>query len=58
MGLNITVMSYDGHLDFGIVADRDLMPDVHLMIDWLGEELEALRVKPRAKSRAKAARRR
>jgi WS/DGAT/MGAT family acyltransferase len=54
MGLNITVMSYDGHLDFGIVADRDLMPDVHLMIDWLGEELEALRVKPRAKSRAKS----
>jgi diacylglycerol O-acyltransferase len=50
MGLNITVMSYDGHLDFGIVADRDLMPDVHLMIDWLGEELAALRVKPRAKA--------
>jgi diacylglycerol O-acyltransferase len=42
MGLNITVMSYDGHLDFGIVADRDLMPDVHEMIGWLQEELEAL----------------
>jgi WS/DGAT/MGAT family acyltransferase len=42
MGLNITVMSYDGHLDFGIVADRDLMPDVNLMIGWLHEELEAL----------------
>jgi WS/DGAT/MGAT family acyltransferase len=42
MGLNITVMSYDGHLDFGIVADRDLMPDVNLMIGWLREELEAL----------------
>jgi WS/DGAT/MGAT family acyltransferase len=43
MGLNITVMSYNGHCDFGIVADRDLMPDVHEMIDWLGEELEALK---------------
>jgi WS/DGAT/MGAT family acyltransferase len=43
MGLNITVMSYNGHLDFGIVADRDLMPDVHLLIDWLREELDALR---------------
>ncbi|MEA2457744.1 MAG: diacylglycerol O-acyltransferase / wax synthase [Thermoleophilaceae bacterium] len=43
MGLNITVMSYDGHLDFGIVADRDLMPDVDLMIGWLAEELDALR---------------
>ena len=43
MGLNITVMSYDGHCDFGIVADRDLMPDVRDMIGWLGEELDALR---------------
>jgi diacylglycerol O-acyltransferase len=43
MGLNITVMSYNGHLDFGIVADRDLMPDVHDMIGWLDEELEALK---------------
>ena len=42
MGLNITVMSYDGHLDFGIVADRDLMPDVNKMIGWLQEELDAL----------------
>jgi WS/DGAT/MGAT family acyltransferase len=42
MGLNITVMSYNGHLDFGIVADRDLMPDVNRMIGWLAEELDAL----------------
>src|SRR5436309_6373352 len=44
MGLNITVMSYNGHCDFGIVADRDLMPDVHEMIGWLQEELDALKV--------------
>jgi diacylglycerol O-acyltransferase / wax synthase len=43
MGLNITVMSYCGHLDFGIVADRDQMPDVWSLIDWLGEALEELR---------------
>jgi WS/DGAT/MGAT family acyltransferase len=43
MGLNITVMSYDGHLDFGIVADRDLMPDVQDMIGWLQEELDELK---------------
>jgi WS/DGAT/MGAT family acyltransferase len=42
MGLNITVMSYCGHLDFGIVADRLQMPDVHLLIPWLREELELL----------------
>ena len=43
MGLNITVMSNLGNLDFGIVADRDQMPDVWRMIDWLGESLEELK---------------
>jgi diacylglycerol O-acyltransferase len=42
MGLNITVMSLCGHLDFGIVADRDQMPDVHKLMGWLREELRAL----------------
>ena len=42
MGLNITVMSYMGHMDFGIVADRDQMPDVDTLMDHLREELEAL----------------
>ena len=44
MGLNITVMSYMGHMDFGIVADRDQMPDVDTLMDHLREELEALLV--------------
>jgi WS/DGAT/MGAT family acyltransferase len=43
MGLNITVMSYCGHMDFGIVADRDQMPDLWKLIDWLGEALEELK---------------
>ena len=47
MGLNITVMSYMGELDFGIVADRDQMPDLANLIEWLEDELDAL--KPRAK---------
>ncbi len=42
MGLNITVMSYLGSLDFGIVADRDQMPDVERLIGWLREEVAAL----------------
>jgi WS/DGAT/MGAT family acyltransferase len=42
MGLNITVMSYMGHLDFGIVADREQMPDVALLMGWLREELRLL----------------
>ncbi len=42
MGLNITVMSYCGHLDFGIVADREQMRDVWKLIDWLEESLTEL----------------
>jgi WS/DGAT/MGAT family acyltransferase len=42
MGLNITVMSYDGHMDFGIVADREQMRDVWKLIDWLDESLDEL----------------
>jgi diacylglycerol O-acyltransferase len=42
MGLNITVMSYNGHLDFGIVGDRDQIPDLWCMIDWLREGLDEL----------------
>ncbi len=43
MGLNITVMSYDGCLDFGIVADREQMPDVFCLIGWLEDGLKELR---------------
>ena len=43
MGLNITVMSYNGQMDFGIVADRDQMPDVQRLLDWLQDELDALK---------------
>jgi diacylglycerol O-acyltransferase / wax synthase len=42
MGLNITVMSLDGQLDVGIVADREQMPDVARLVGWLGDELSAL----------------
>ena len=43
MGLNITVMSYLGKLDFGIVADRDQVPDAWSLMGWLDEALEELR---------------
>jgi hypothetical protein len=54
MGLNMTVMSYLGHLDFGIVADREQMPDVDRLIGWLGEELDALRPARRRNGRRAA----
>ncbi|HEX8205898.1 MAG TPA: wax ester/triacylglycerol synthase family O-acyltransferase [Solirubrobacteraceae bacterium] len=42
MGLNITVMSYRGNLDFGVLVDRDQMPDVWKLIGWLREGLDEL----------------
>ena len=55
MGLNITVMSYCGKLDFGIVADRDQMPDLWRLMDWLDDELQEL-VAPCPPGRASGAR--
>ena len=43
IGLNITVQSYDGRLDFGAIACRELMPDIWDLIDYLGESLQELR---------------
>jgi WS/DGAT/MGAT family acyltransferase len=53
MGLNITVMSYDGNLNFGIVADRDVMPDLGKMARWLEDELVALAAPDGAKPGAR-----
>jgi diacylglycerol O-acyltransferase / wax synthase len=51
MGLNITVMSYCGQLNFGIIADREQMPDVWILTEWLREALDELRsVRPTTKA--------
>lgn len=42
VGLNITVMSTNGLLDFGFVSDRDLIPDLWAMADLLPAELAEL----------------
>jgi hypothetical protein len=42
MGLNITVMSYCGQLNFGIVADREQMPDVWSLIEWVRDATDEL----------------
>jgi WS/DGAT/MGAT family acyltransferase len=42
VGLNITVLSYSGSLDFGIIACRELMPDVWDLMDHLGDALREL----------------
>jgi len=42
LGLNITVMSYDGQVDIGIVADRDQVPDVWTLLHGLDLSLTEL----------------
>ena len=42
-GLNITVMSYMGSLDFGLVACRETVPDVAGIAHGLSDALEELK---------------
>ena len=59
-GLNMTVQSYNGNLDFGFVADRELVPDLWVMTELLHDEMRELRAlaAPAAGSTAKRTRRR
>jgi len=41
-GLNITVMSFEGQMHFGLIADRELVPDVDALAGYLVDELAAL----------------
>ncbi|MFW2335681.1 WS/DGAT domain-containing protein, partial [Ilumatobacter sp.] len=42
VGLNITVHSYEDRLDFGLVSDRDLVPDLWDLVDLHVDEIDAL----------------
>src|SRR4029078_11521652 len=42
VGLNMTVMSYRDHLDFGIIADRDQVDDAWALIDGSRAALDEL----------------
>ncbi len=55
-GLNITVMSYGGKLHFGLIADRDLVPDLDRMAQYLADELADLRALTAAPAAAPAKR--
>jgi hypothetical protein len=58
-GINITVFSYDGRLGFGIVTDRDMVPDVWDLIDYLRDSLtEYGALSGRAQVRTRGARQR
>jgi hypothetical protein len=57
VGLNITVMSYRDHLDFGIIGDRERVDDAWEMFDGLGRALAevASLAAPKKKPRKRAA---
>ncbi|NLJ55259.1 MAG: DUF1298 domain-containing protein, partial [Intrasporangiaceae bacterium] len=42
LGLNLTVIGYNGGLHFGLTAARDRVPDVDRINDWIEEELATL----------------
>jgi hypothetical protein len=42
MGLNITVHSYLDRLDFGLIADRELVPDLWDLVDLHIDEIDVL----------------
>ncbi len=42
MGLNITVHSYEDKLDFGLIAARELVPDLWDLVDLHIDEVERL----------------
>ena len=41
-GLNITVQSYLDRLDFGLLADPDLVPDLDAMLDAILADIDTL----------------
>ena len=41
-GLNMTVQSYNGNLDFGFIACRELVPDLWMMVELLHESMQEL----------------
>ncbi len=42
LALNVTLIGYHGGLHFGLVADRDVVPDLDLVAEWLTDELAVL----------------
>jgi hypothetical protein len=58
--LNISLLSYDGHLDFGLLADRELVPDLWGLMDHIEREgdvlLETAEASDRTPRRARASR--
>jgi hypothetical protein len=55
VGLNITVMSYMDHVDFGVVVDHDMVDDAWTFMESMGTALEDLKAAVLPQRPAKAA---
>jgi len=42
VGLGISVLSYAAQVHFGLIADRNLVPEPHVLVDGFGAEFERL----------------
>jgi diacylglycerol O-acyltransferase len=46
--VGIAVLSYDGGVSFGLIADRDTVPDLHVLRDGIEDALDELLLLARA----------
>jgi diacylglycerol O-acyltransferase / wax synthase len=58
LALGIAIISYNGHIAFGLNADFDALPDVELLATQLGEALDELAVAAGLPARRRRTRRR
>ncbi len=56
MALNVTVQSYDGRLDYGLIACRRAVPDINELGDYLLAEHQTLLAQAHAAAQASVAR--
>src|SRR4029079_4945263 len=42
LGIGVSILSYDGAVQFGVIGDRNLCPDPDLLIERFAPELEQL----------------
>ena len=54
-GLNMTVQSYMGHLDFGLISCRELVPDIWSLMDYVEEGLDELKAAAKGEGSAPSA---
>jgi hypothetical protein len=40
--LSVAVLSYNGRLDFGLLADFDTLPELEQIGEWISQEIDAL----------------